>query len=154
MRDQLPKAGLFVLRAVIGLVFAGHGWKKFVGDDAGKIVENLRAFASYLESVKVPAPEATAWFVSTVYLLCGLLLLLGVASRLQAALLAAVIGTATFYVHLGQGFFQKVVSGQIAGAEYALVMLAACVCLALAGGGMLELFAFPKGRGAKEGAKK
>ena len=154
MKDQLPKLGLFVLRAVIGLVFAGHGWRKFFADDAAKVFENLRAFAAYLESVKVPAPEATAWFVATVYLLGGLLLLLGVASRLQAALLACVIGTATFYVHLGQGFFQKVVSGQIAGAEYALVMLAGCVCLALAGGGMLELFPFPKGKTGKESAKK
>ena len=154
MKDQIQKLGPFLLRVTVGYVFIRHGWLKFFRDDASKIVENIRGFEAGLAKLQVPMPGLMAWVVASVELLCGALLVLGVASRIQAALLACVMGVAVMHVHRAQGLFLSVQSGHVAGYEYALVLLAACVSLVFAGGGLLELCRFPGGKKPAEGAKK
>jgi putative oxidoreductase len=65
----------FLARLVVGVVFATSGWGK---------VHNLEKVTAFFTELHIPAPAFQAVFVSYVELVCGSLLLVGLASRLVA----------------------------------------------------------------------
>lgn len=67
-------------RVTIGLIFIDSGWHKF--GDLPRIVE-------FFESLGIPAPHLQAPFVAGVELLCGLLILVGLFTRLASVPLIA-----------------------------------------------------------------
>jgi putative oxidoreductase len=115
--------GLTVLRVVVGIVFLMHGWQKLF---AFKIAGVTGMFTH----IGIPLPGVLAVVVTFVEFLGGIALILGVATRVAAVLLAINMTVAILKVHLPHGFFA---SG--GGYEFPLSLLAACVCLALAGAG-------------------
>ena len=114
--------GLTVLRVVVGIVFLKHGWMK-------AFAFGLHGTAGFFAASHIPLPLLSAFVVTWVELLGGLALILGALTRAAAVLLAIEMLVAILKVHLKNGFFLPT------GYEFALTMLAACVCLALAGAG-------------------
>jgi putative oxidoreductase len=114
--------GLLALRVVVGLVFVVHGAQKLFGF-------GLAGTAGFLGGLGIPLPTLAAAGVIAVELLGGLALLVGVGTRVAAALLAADMLVAMLTVHLRGGFFVP------DGVEFVLTLFGACVALAGLGAG-------------------
>ena len=112
---------LLVLRVVIGITFLAHATQK-LNDVAGF----ERAFAS----MGIPAPELMVPLVSVTEVVCGLLLIAGLATPLAGVALAANMVVAFLTAHAGNGFFVE-----DGGGELVLLLGAGCVALALTGAG-------------------
>jgi putative oxidoreductase len=124
MSDRLKwqSCGLTVLRIVVGVVFAMHGWQKIH-------VFHLAGVTSMLSHLGIPMPTVFAVILITVEFLGGLLLITGLATRIPAALLAIDMLVVIITVHMKHGFFVP------AGIELPLTLLGAVICLAISGGG-------------------
>ena len=72
---HLADLGPLCIRVGVGAAFAVHGWQKF--DQIG--VSN---FATFLDSLGVPAPETVAWLQTIAEGVGGLLLIAGLMTRL------------------------------------------------------------------------
>ncbi len=68
----LPPA---LARLTLGIIFTGSGWGK---------LHNLKTVTEFFTQLHVPVPGFNAAFVGATELVCGILLLLGLASRLAA----------------------------------------------------------------------
>ena|SRR5713101_1498265 len=124
MSDGLKSqsCGLTVLRIVVGVVFAMHGYQKIH-------VFHLAGVTGMLSHLGIPLPGVFAVILIAVELLGGILLITGLATRIPAALLAVDMLVAIITVHMKNGFFGP------GGFEFPLTLLAAVICLALSGGG-------------------
>ncbi|HXZ80418.1 MAG TPA: DoxX family protein [Terriglobales bacterium] len=116
--------GLLVLRVVVGIVALIHGGQKLFVFGLGGTV----AFFG-----KLGLPAFAAYFAAFAEFLGGASLLLGVLTRVGAALLVIDMLGAIFTVHLKNGFFNPL------GFEYPLTLLAANLCLLIAGAGALSV---------------
>jgi putative oxidoreductase len=112
-----------ILRVVVGIVFFVHGWQKVFG-------MGIHTVAGFFGHAGIPVPLVSAGIVMAVEFGGGALLILGVATRFAAGLNAIDMVVAILAVHLKNGFF-----AQNMGFEFPLTLLAACLCLALAGPG-------------------
>ncbi|MCA1022022.1 DoxX family protein [Halobacillus litoralis] len=74
-------AGSLVMRAVVGIIFFMHGLAKFQGGISGT--------AGWFESMGIPGFAAYA--TAVIELIGGLLLLIGLGTRITAALLAVIM---------------------------------------------------------------
>ncbi len=126
----LTAIGFLVLRLAVGIVFAMHGWQKLSMMGIGGV-------AGFFGSLGVPAPELAAIAVTFVELVGGIALILGVGTRVVAALLAVDMLAALLLVHVGNGFF-----ADAGGFEFVLTLLAASLFFALAGPGRLAVDAY------------
>lgn len=126
--DRLGPAVPVVLRVVLGGLFVWHGLDKF---DAGiDMVEG--AFAGW----GVPAASIAAPAVSVLEVVGGIALIAGVATRLVALALAAVMVGAIAYVKADLGVIS---TAPMPGAELDLALLAGLVVLAVQGPGSLSV---------------
>lgn len=91
--------GLAVLRVVVGIVFLTHGLQKVLQFGVGGFAENL-------EGMRVPLPLFFAVVVTLVELLGGVVLILGLFTRVAAVLIAIDMLVAILMVHLPNGFFR------------------------------------------------
>ncbi|MFI7493434.1 DoxX family protein [Kocuria sp. M4R2S49] len=119
--------GLTLLRVVLGATFLLHGWQKFT---EWTVAGTQASFAQ----MGVPAAELAAPVVAALELVGGLMLLLGLGTRVVAALLALDMLGAIVLVHLPAGFFAA-----DGGVELVLLLAAAAVLYALAGAGRWSL---------------
>jgi putative oxidoreductase len=117
--------GLTALRIVVGIVFLAHGYQKL-------FKFGFHGVAGMFAHMGIPLPGFFAVVVTLVEFVGGLLLIVGIATRAAAALIAVDMLVAVLAVHLKNGFFNP------GGIEYPLTLLAASVCLAIAGGGALS----------------
>jgi putative oxidoreductase len=83
--------GPLIVRLTLGLVFLTTGWGK---------LHNLDNVTQFFDSLHIPAPHANAVFVSSVELVGGLLLLLGLGTRVAAMLLVGVMTVAIWTAKL------------------------------------------------------
>jgi len=83
--ERLAPASPLLARLVIGVVFTHSGWGK---------LHNLDQVASFFASLGVPFPELQAPFVAGAELVCGALVLFGLATRLAAIPLIGTMGVA------------------------------------------------------------
>jgi putative oxidoreductase len=125
MSDGLKwqSCGLTVLRIVVGIVFAMHGYQKIH-------VFHLQGVAGMLSHLGIPLPTVFAAILITVELVGGILLITGLATRIPAVLLAVDMLVALITVHMKHGFF-----AQTGGIELPLTLLGTVICLAISGGG-------------------
>jgi len=114
--------GLAILRIVVGIIFFAHGYQKI-------FKFRFHGVAGMFGHVGIPLPVLAAAIVILVEFVGGFLLITGLATRIPAALNAVDMVVAIAVVHARHGFFSP------AGYEFPLAMLAASLCLALAGGG-------------------
>ena len=121
----LPNTALLSLRIVVGVTFLLHGLDK-LGDVSGT--------EQFFASLGIPAPGLMAPFVAATETVGGLLLIVGLATRLAAAALAANMLVALATAHDQLEFF--VADG---GVELEVLLAGASLALVLAGAGRFSL---------------
>jgi putative oxidoreductase len=106
-----------------GLLFAVHGYQKFAG--------GLGGVAAFFAKVAIPLPGLMAPLIAALELVGGILLFLGVATRVVACLFAVEMLVTTLWVKMpGQGWNAS---------DLDRMLLVACVLLILAGPGAAAL---------------
>jgi len=117
----------------MGVIFIGHGAGKVLGSFNGP---GLRAFSS------LPAPypfmrPAWLWMGAAALseLIGGILLLLGLFTRLGAFVIACTMLTAMLGVHWKNGFF---LGNNPPGIEYTVALLGGALSLLISGGGLVS----------------
>ena len=121
---------LFLLRAVIGALFIGHGAQKVLGKFGGYGPEGTGQF---FDSIGLKPGKAMAMAAGGTEMGGGALLTLGLATPAAQAGLTSVMAAAVWTVHKDKGIW--VSDG---GYEYNLVLVAALFALTAAGPGALS----------------
>jgi putative oxidoreductase len=130
------------IRLALGVIFVAHGAQKVLGYFGGK---GLVAFIA--GQAPLGLKPAWAWLgaAALAELIGGLLLVLGLMTRLGAFLIACVMVVAMAGVHWSRGFFL-----QSGGIEYTVALLAMALGLLISGGGMVSMDgALMNGRGRR-----
>jgi putative oxidoreductase len=123
--------GILLLRVTVGLTLAAHGAQKLFGWFGGY---GLTGTAGWLESVGFRPGRVHALMAGLVEVGGGLLLALGAATPLGAALVVSVMIVAAVIAHVKNGFF--ITSG---GYEYNVVLGASALAIAFTGPGALSV---------------
>ena len=126
-QPTLTTSARTILRIVTGFLFAAHGWQKF---NEFTIAGTQAPFAQ----MGVPAANLVAPVVATLELVGGVALILGVLTRVFAALLAVDMLGALFLVHASAGIFAAT-----GGYELVLILAAAALAVALVGAGKVSV---------------
>lgn len=120
-----------VVRVIVGVVMVVHGWQKLMGGPVGFGLAMNTAFG-------VPFPVLTGWAVTLVELVGGLLLLLGLASRVTALVLTVELVLAILVVNVHVGFVTPM-SGGGSGVEFPLTVIAGLLVILFTGPGPVSL---------------
>lgn len=123
--------GLLIIRAVIGLLFVGHGAQKLFGWFGGY---GPKGTGGWMESVGIRPGVAMAVVAGAMEFVGGALLTLGLFTPAAAALIVLTMLGAIVKVHGKNGLWSEA-----GGIEYHLVLIAAAVGIAFAGAGTLSL---------------
>lgn len=118
------------LRLGLGLVFVVHGWSKLTGGPS--------AFAGMLTGLGVGAPEVFAWLVTLAELVGGVLLLVGLLTRLATLPLIATMIGAIVLVKVDLGVIAPG-GAPMPGAELDIALLAGLLALLTFGPGRVSL---------------
>src|SRR5947199_8084248 len=94
--------GLFVLRLVVGLLFAGHGAQKLFGVFGG---HGLQGTAGFFEAIGLKPGRLHATFAGAAEFFGGLLLALGFLTAFASAAVIAVMVAAVITVHWTKGLW-------------------------------------------------
>jgi putative oxidoreductase len=136
------------LRLALGVIFIAHGAQKVFGAFGGK---GLASFTSAQTPFSFMRP---AWFwlgmAAFSEFVGGMLIFLGLFTRLGALFVSFVMLTALFGIHFKGGFFLP------QGFEYAYALLCICVALLIAGGGQasIDQLLAKSGRGGGGGGRR
>ncbi len=122
--------GILVLRVALGLIFFLHGWMNVIAGRESFIREMLN-MAGW------STPDPVLWLVTSVELLAGLALILGLVTQWAALILVLEMVAAVVLFHLRQGFFIVAIPNVplAYGFEYHLALIGGLVCVWLAGPG-------------------
>jgi putative oxidoreductase len=123
IKETAP-VGLMILRVVLGIAFAVHGWMKWQ--------TGIDGVAGFFGSIGVPAPELMAWVVTIVELVGGIFLIIGFLTQFVSILLLLDMLGAILFTRISGPF----IDGGGISWEKEAVFAAAAVCLILAGPGI------------------
>jgi len=87
-----PGWGITAVRVMTGLLFAVHGYQKFAGGIGGVV--------GFFAKISIPLPGLMAPFIATLELVGGILLILGLATRVLGCLFAAEMLVTTLWVKI------------------------------------------------------
>lgn len=132
-----PEWGSLFLRLALGVVFMAHGWEKLSGPVGTPEGFNIEGWGW-------PYPVVWAWAVAFVETCGGLLIVVGLFTRLAAALISIVLVVAIVRVKAEQGF--------IGGFELEFSLLMIAMTLLLMGGGRISVDRDILGWGLPRGA--
>lgn len=121
--NQKYEVATLILRLVLGITFFVHGLVKFQGG-----IENT---VGWFQSIGIPG--FLAYAVGAIELVGGILLIIGLGSRVVSALLGVIMLGAIFKAKLALGFLGN---GQMAGYELDVALLAMAVFIAITGSKM------------------
>lgn len=126
------------LRLALGAIFVGHGAQKVLGSFNGP---GFNAFTSGNTPFSFMKP-ASAWLAAAAFseLIGGLLVFLGLLTRVGAFLISCVMLTAIFGITWPHFFANN------RGFEYPMALLAICLALLIAGGGAASVDLAMSGR--------
>lgn len=110
--------GLFLLRAVTGVVFLNHGWMKLNG---------LAGAESFFHTLGLPPGVAT--FIAILEVVGGLMLIVGIVPRLVGLVLGIEMAVALMLVGIPNGNY-----------ELELLLCVASLAVFLAGAGRVSLY--------------
>ena len=134
--DRLQPMALLVLRVVLGMIFIAHGYQKLFG--------GMKAFEGAVTSMGMP--WWSAYISALVELGGGLLLFVGLLTRLAALGILANMCVAIAKVHFKNGL----IAPQGKGYEYPLVCAAVAFALIFLGAGPISLdWALGRGSSSK-----
>lgn len=130
-----PFAGLagvapLVARVIVGIIMTVHGLQKLAGGPA--------SFGAFLQQLGVPLPTLTAYIVTFVELVGGILLIVGLFSRLATLLLTIDLAVAVLLVKLGVGLIAPA-DQPGAGYELDLALIAGFIVVLFAGPGPVSI---------------
>jgi len=131
LRGRLLDLSDIPLRLALAATFIVHG--------SGKLFGGIDGMAGFLTKLGVPMPGLMAWVVAFAEFGGGVLLALGLATRLAALGHVCVMAVAISQIHWAQGFKSQVVNGQAVGYEWQLALLCMALCLVMRGAGPLSL---------------
>jgi putative oxidoreductase len=120
--------GVLILRVVLGLTMAAHGYNKFFGKGG------LKGTAGWFDSMGMKPGMFHARVAATTEMAAGLGLAVGLLTPIPAAGFVALMFVAAWTVHKANGFF--IVKE---GWEYNLVLAVAAVAIAGTGAGRYSL---------------
>lgn len=125
-------AGLapLAVRVIVGAIMAAHGFQKLLAGPGN--------FGTALGQMGVPLPGLMGYVVTLVELVGGVLLIVGLLSRLAALLLTIDLTVAVLLVKTGVGFLSPMGSPGV-GAELDLALIAGFLVILFAGPGKLSL---------------
>ncbi|MDX9702855.1 MAG: DoxX family protein [Candidatus Auribacterota bacterium] len=115
-------AGYLLLRIFVGYGFITHGY--------GKVFKTFSQFAEYIGSLNVPAPTIAAALAAGAEFFGGILLILGLCTRITSFFLTATMVVAAFIAHAGAPFAQR---------ELAFLYLFCSALFLLKGAGSLSI---------------
>ncbi|MCF7837933.1 MAG: DoxX family protein [Candidatus Marinimicrobia bacterium] len=115
---QDRNVGTLILRVYTGAAMMTHGW--------GKLFGGLDQFTGYVESLGLPMPGVLAFLAAFTESFGALFLLLGVKTRIWAALLGVTMFVAVFVAHANDPFATR---------ELAVLYLAVSLFFVFKGGG-------------------
>jgi putative oxidoreductase len=128
--DGLADYAYPLIRIATGLWLMPHGAQKLFGAFGG----NPAATAQFFGKVGLPDSMALVTWVGGVEFFGGLLLVLGLLTRVAAVMVFVLMMVAVFMVHLPNGFFWLK-----AGYEYPLLWAVLALAIAIRGGGQCSL---------------
>ena len=119
------------LRLVLGVIFIGHGAQKVFGAFGGPGWAKITSFPTPFPFMR----PSWLWMGAAALseLVGGILVLLGLLTRVGAFLILCVMLTAMLGVHLKGGFFLP------SGIEYTVALAGICLALLIAGGGQASV---------------
>lgn len=116
-----------ILRVAMGIVFIAHGLQK--------LNNGVDGFSGFLGSLGVPMPQLMGWVVTILEVGGGILLIIGLGTRIVALLLAIQMVFTIVLVRAEVGLIGE----QTTGAEVDVMLLAAGLALVLLGPGAAAL---------------
>ncbi|MFB7156658.1 DoxX family protein [Lysinibacillus sp. NPDC056232] len=122
----MQNIGSTILRVVLGIIFATHGFQKFQG--------GISFTADYFDAIGIPG--FMAYIVAIIELVGGVAIILGLGTRLFGALLTVTMIVAIFTAKLSVGFIGE---NGLAGYELDLALAAMALYFALAGASSFSL---------------
>ena len=125
-RDTLDTLSWTLARLALGLILAPHGWGKLFGDDLVNVTKRMVALG-------LPAPTAWAYWIGLLEFAGGIMLALGLYTRVVAALIAIEMAVVSFAVLAPNWFWTN------RGMEYSVMMMLFAICFTLRGGGPLSI---------------
>ena len=128
--DALSPFAEPLVRATAGLLLVPHGSQKLFGLFGGYGLDATGQFFA----TKLGLPASFALLAGLIEFAGGLMLAVGLATRVVAALVVGMMAVAVFGVHLGNGFFWT--SG---GFEYPLMWGIVALSFVIRGGGRFSL---------------
>lgn len=124
-----------LLRIVLGIIFIAHGYPKLFKKELGP-----KGVSGFFKSLGIPAPLFFAYVVGIVEFFGGLLLVIGLWTRLFGLLIAIDMIVATWKVKFKSGLISKVMEGGwVGGYEFELALFAIAVALAASGAGVFSV---------------
>jgi putative oxidoreductase len=127
---QLSEVALLVVRVIVGIIMLAHGWQKLT------VIGPANFGQGVLAQSGVPLPIFMGYVVTCTEVIGGILLIVGLLSRLAALLLTINLVIATLMVNMHVGLLSS--TGGV-GAELPLALIAGFLAILSAGPGRLSL---------------